>query len=352
VNQKTLTLGELAEIAGGKLVGDADVVITGVAGIRDARRGDITFLANPKYEEFLQSTRASAVIGPPGLRCKTATIETDDPYLGFLKVLSVFAEAFKIQYPRGIHPSAIIDPEAEIGDNVSIGPHCEVCRGAKVGNNSTVLLGTYVGRDVEIGGDCLIYPNVTIREGSVIGNRVVLHPGAVIASDGFGFARTEAGNNKIPQIGHVVIEDDVEIGANTTIDRATTGVTRICQGVKIDNLVQVAHNVVVGKNSMLAAQVGISGSAEIGEGVFMSGQSGSVGHIRIGDRVAVGAQAGVSKDVPEDTMVWGYPAMEHSLAKRLVGYTRRLPDMNKRIRDLEKRIAALEKELEKDLDDD
>jgi UDP-3-O-[3-hydroxymyristoyl] glucosamine N-acyltransferase len=344
LTQRTFTLSELAKVAGGKLTGDGSTTITGVAGIRDARRGQITFFANPKYREYLETTKASAVIGPPGIECDASTIVMDDPYLGFLKVLTVFAEARKIEYPKGIHPTAVVDPDAEIGADASIGPYCEVCRGAKVGHNSTLLLCAYVGENVVMGEDCLIYPNVTIREESEIGDRVILQPGVVVGSDGFGFARDGEANRKIPQIGRVIIEDDVEIGANSTIDRATTGETRICQGAKIDNLVQIAHNVVVGKNSMLAAQVGISGSTEIGEGVIMAGQAGIVGHITIGNRAVVAAQSGVSKSVPDDTTVWGYPAREHGEAKRLNALTRGLPGMRQRIKELEKRIEALEKE--------
>ncbi len=344
MKRETFTLSELAKIAGGQLTGDGSTTITGCAGIRDARAGEITFFANPRYREYLETTRASAVIAPPGIECSACTIVMDDPYLGFLKVLTVFAEARKVTYPKGIHATAVIDPDAEIDADASVGPHCEICRGAKIGCNSTLLLGTYVGEDAVIGEDCLIYPNVTIREECEIGNRVVLQPGVVVGSDGFGFAKDGAVPRKIPQIGRVILGDDVEIGANSTIDRATTGVTRICQGAKIDNLVQIAHNVVVGKNSMLAAQVGISGSTELGEGVVMAGQAGIVGHITIGNRVVVAAQSGVSKSIPDDTTVWGYPARELKEAKRVNAVTRGLPGIRDKIKALEKRIKALEKE--------
>jgi UDP-3-O-[3-hydroxymyristoyl] glucosamine N-acyltransferase len=345
---RTFKLSELARIAGGRVTGDGDTTITGVAGIRDARPGEITFLANPKYQEFVSTTRASALIGPRGMPCGVPTIEMDDPYIGFLRVLSVFAEARKVEYPKGIHPTAIIDPGARVDEGASVGPHCQVCRGARIGRNSTVLLGAFIGEGVVIGENCLIYPNVTIREGTQIGDRVILHSGVVVGSDGFGFARDGEVNRKIPQIGIVVIEDDVEIGANSTVDRATIGVTRICSGTKIDNLVMIAHNVVVGKNSMLAAQVGISGSTEVGEGVIMAGQAGCVGHIRIGNRVIVGAQSGVSKSIPDDTTVFGYPAREHQQAKKLLALTRRLPEMNETIKRLEKRIQELEEGRKRD----
>jgi UDP-3-O-[3-hydroxymyristoyl] glucosamine N-acyltransferase len=344
LTKRTFTLGELAEIAGGKLSGDGSTPISGVAGLREAQAGEITFFANPKYREYLESTKASAVIGPPGVECSAAKIVMDDPYVGFLKVLTVFAEAQKVRHPKGVHATAVVDPDCEVSPDASVGPYCQICRGARIGRNTTLLLGVYVGEDVAVGEDCLIYPNVTIREGSEIGDRVVLQPGVVVGSDGFGFARDGEVNRKIPQIGRVIIEDDVEIGANSTIDRATTGVTRICEGVKIDNLVQIAHNVVVGKGSMLAAQVGISGSTELGEGVIMAGQVGVVGHIKIGNRVVVAAQSGVSKEIPDDTTVWGYPAREHREAKRINAVTRGLPGMRDKIKELEKRIEALEKE--------
>lgn len=344
MNSRTFNLAELAAIAGGRVAGDALTPINGIAGIRDAAPGEITFLANSKYEQFVKSTRASALIGRPGIESPLPKIEMEDPYLGFLKVLTVFAETRRIRYPREIHPTAIIDPGAQIGNDVSIGPYCQVCRGASIGTGSTLLLGTFVGQDVSLGEGCLVYANVTIREGSTLGNRVILQPGVVVGSDGFGFAKDGEANRKIPQIGTVVIEDDVEIGANSTIDRATTGVTRICSGTKIDNLVMIAHNVIVGKNTMLAGQVGISGSTEVGENVIMAGQVGTVGHITIGDRVVVGAQSGVSKSVPSDTTVFGYPARDHQKARKLHGYTMRLPEMHKKIKELEQRIKELESE--------
>lgn len=341
-------LSELARVAGGRVTGDGNTTITGVAGIRDARPGDITFLSNPTYHEFVATTRASALIGPHGIQCGLPTIEMDDPYLGFLRVLSVFAESRKVTYPRGIHETAIVDPSVEIGEDVAIGPFCQVCSGARIGGSSTILLGSYVGEGATVGEGCLIYPNVTIREGSQLGNRVILHPGVVVGSDGFGFARDGEVNRKIPQIGIVVIEDDVEIGANSTIDRATIGATRICSGTKIDNLVMIAHNVVVGKNTMLAAQVGISGSTEVGEGVIMGGQVGCAGHIRIGNRVIVGGQSGVSKSIPDGMTVFGYPAREHQQAKKLQVYMKRLPEMHEKIKRLETRIHELEKGKDRD----
>ncbi|MFH1755261.1 MAG: UDP-3-O-(3-hydroxymyristoyl)glucosamine N-acyltransferase, partial [Candidatus Latescibacterota bacterium] len=261
----------------------------------------------------------------------------------FLQILTLFAEDVSTRYARGIHESAIIHPEAKLGAHVSIGPHCVVEKGAQIGNQVTMIFAAYVGEDVVIGDDCLLYPQVTVRERCSIGDRVILHPGVVIGADGFGFAKNGSTNQKVPQIGRVIIEDDVEIGANSTVDRATTGITRICRGCKIDNLVQIAHNVVVGENSIIAAQVGISGSTELGRNVILAGQAGLVGHITIGDNAMVGAQGGVTKSIPPGMKVSGYPAREHSLAKRIYAHSAKLPNIYERLKKLEKKVEELEK---------
>jgi UDP-3-O-[3-hydroxymyristoyl] glucosamine N-acyltransferase len=343
VTSRTYKLKELAEMVGGEMHGDGEVDIQGVAGIKEADIGDLTFLSNPKYEPFLETTNASAIISPPGTKCNKPLLWNANPYLAFLHVLTLFAEDITTRYARGIHESAVIHAQAKLGDNVSIGPHCVVEKGARVGKNVTMIFGAYVGEDVEVGDDCLLYPQVTVRERCSIGDRVILHPGVVIGADGFGFAKNGATHQKVPQIGRVIIEDDVEIGANSTVDRATTGITRICRGSKIDNLVQIAHNVVVGENSIIAAQVGISGSTELGKNVVLAGQAGLVGHITIGDNAMVGAQGGVTKSIPPAMKVSGYPAREHSLAKRLYAYTAKLPDIYERLKQLEKKIEGLEK---------
>ncbi len=337
------TLRELAEIVGGEIQGGADTKINGVAGIKEAKKGDITFLANPKYESYIDVTRASAIIGPMDLVCSKPLIRIDNPYLAFLKVLTLFAEEVSARFPRKVHESAVIDKSVVLGENIAIGPFCQVARNAKIGNGSTIVSSVYIGENVTIGEDCLIYPGVTIREGSEIGNRVILHPGVVIGADGFGFAKDGCLNQKIPQIGRVIIEDDVEIGANSTVDRATTGITRVCRGSKLDNLVQVAHNVTIGENSIIAAQAGISGSTELGRNVVLGGQAGLVGHIQIGDEAMVGAQAGVTKSIPPGMKVSGYPAREHARARKLYACLTKLPELLKRIRELEARIEELEK---------
>jgi UDP-3-O-[3-hydroxymyristoyl] glucosamine N-acyltransferase len=341
--QRSYKLRELASLVGGELEGDGEVEIRGVAGIREASPGEITFVANPRYEEFLSSTRASAIIGGPGVSAGRPLIRSENPYFAFLQVLNLFAGDTVGRYARGVHPASLVDPRARVGRDVAVGPFCQVSRGAVIGDRTTILCGTFVGEDVEIGADCLIYPGVTIREGTRLGDRVILQPGAVIGSDGFGYAKDGSTHHKVPQIGRVVIEDDVEIGANSCVDRATTGETRIRRGTKIDNLVQIAHNVVVGPDCVIAAQAGISGSTVVGGGVVIAGQAGLVGHIEIGDRAMIGAQGGVTKSVPPDTVVSGYPAREHSLARRIWAHTAMLPALFKRVKELEERVRELEK---------
>ena len=336
-------LGELADIVGGEIRGNSDLEITGIAGIREAKSGDITFVANPKYEEYLETTSASAVIARLDLDSDKPLIQVENPYFAYLTVLNLFADEMAAKYPRGIHEFTVIDETARLADDVSVGPFCQVSEHATIGKNTTILAGTYVGPNVTIGEDCLIYSNVTIREGSSLGDRVIVQPGAVIGADGFGFAKEGQTHHKVPQIGRVIIEHDVEIGANSTVDRATTGETRIKRGSKIDNLVQIAHNVVVGEDSIIAAQAGISGSTELGKNVVLAGQAGLVGHITIGDGAKVGAQGGVTKSIPPDTAVSGYPAREHSRAKRIYAYTAKLPELFKRIKELESKIEEIEK---------
>jgi UDP-3-O-[3-hydroxymyristoyl] glucosamine N-acyltransferase len=343
LSRNSYKLSEIADLVGGELKGNGDTIIRGVGGIKEAREGDITYLADPRYASFLASTRASAVIVPPDARCTIPSVRLQNPHLGFLKVMEAFGLDIQPRPAPGVDERAVVDASARIGDNASIGPYCGVGRNVVIGQGSAVMHGSYIGDDTVIGDECLIYPNVTIRERTRIGSRVIIHPGAVIGADGFGFAREGKVHRKIPQVGCVVIEDDVEIGANTTVDRATFGETRICSGVKIDNLVQIAHNVVVGKNSVFAAQSGIAGSTVLGENVTLAGQAGLVGHLEIGDRVVVAAQAGVSNSIKPDTVVSGYPAREHSLARRIYACMKQLPDLFRRVKALEKKVEEGER---------
>jgi len=270
-------------------------------------------------------------------------IRIDNPYLAFLKVVRLFSETPLEKYSREVHPTAIIPDSVELGDEISIGAYVVLEDNVVIGDRTTILPLACINEGARIGSDCLIYPRVTIREKCEVGNRVIIHSGAVIGSDGFGYARDGEEHHKIPQIGIVRIEEDVEIGANTTIDRATTGVTLIGRGSKLDNLVQIAHNVVIGENSVIAAQAGVSGSTELGKNVVLAGQAGLVGHIKIGDGAMVGAQGGVTKSIPAGTSVSGYPAREHSFARKICAATARLPDLLKEFRNLQNRVDALEK---------
>jgi len=342
-----MTLKEIAEIIHGEVVGDAGTVITGVSGIKEAKSGDITFLANSKYSPLLQQTKASAVIASSEIQsCPRPLIHTDNPSLAFAKVVSLFFPS-QAKHPKGIHPTAILGKDVKLGKDVSIGAYAVIEDEVSIGDNTIIYTGCYIGHGTKIGSDTLIYPRVSIREAVTIGNRVVIHSGSVIGSDGFGFASVQGLRQRIPQIGTVVIEDDVEIGANVTIDRARFEKTIIGRGTKIDNLVQIAHNVIVGENSIIVAQAGISGSTVLGKNVVLAGQSGLVGHITLGDNVVVMAQSGVSKSVPADTMVWGYPAKEHRQAKRVNACVQRLPHLYEIVEELKKKIQELEEQLKK-----
>ncbi len=337
-----VTLGELAQLVNGLLEGDPRVRITSVAGLREAESGDVTFLARPQYAAAAATTRASAILvahdfqGP--LPC--AVIRVDDPDRAF----ALAAERLSpppISPPAGIHPTALVSPEAELGHDVALGPYVVVEPGAVIGDRTVLGAGCYIGHDCRIGSDCRFYPHVTLREYTRIGNRVIIHSGAVIGSDGFGYTRRGAGWEKIPQLGIVEIGDDVEIGANVTIDRARFGKTVIGRGAKLDNLIQIAHNVRVGDHTAMAAQAGIAGSTVIGRNVQVGGQAGITGHIRVGDNVMVGAQAGVSKDVPSGAVVWGTPALPLAEMKRLNAHFRWLPEFRRRLEDMKKRLDTL-----------
>ncbi len=344
----TRTLAELAAELGGEVDGDGATVIRGVAGIREAQPGDITFLANSRYDTYLAETRASAVICSREPRsAPLPLLHVDNPYLAFQRAVRVFRpDAFRPA--PGVHPTAVVDPGVRIGEGVSIGPHCVVERGATIGERTVIMAGCYVGPAARIGDDNLIYPRVVLREECVVGSRCIIHAGVVIGSDGFGFAFDAGRYHKVPQVGNVEIGDDVEIGANTTIDRATTDSTRIGDGTKIDNLVQIGHNVVIGRHCIIVAQVGISGSTELEDYVTLGGQAGLVGHIRLGRGSQVGAQSGVSKSVPANTTVFGYPAAPLGAFKRLNAYLQRLPQLFQRSKAIEERVERLEREAQRE----
>lgn len=339
-------LRELAEYVHGTVVGDENIIISAISGIEDAQEGHITFLANPKYRAKLQQTKASAVIVAPEVKIPgIAMIQAPNPYLAFAQLLPLFSQ--KHHPPVGIHETCLLGEEVTIGEQCAIGSHVTIGNHVRIGERTIIYPGVVIADYVNIGADVIIYPNVSLLQEVSIGNRVIIHSGTVIGSDGFGFAPTEKGQYyKIPQIGTVLIDDDVEIGANVTIDRATLGETHIHKGVKIDNLVQIAHNVVIGEHSVIVAQVGISGSTKVGRHVTLAGQVGLVGHIQIGDHVMIGAQSGVTKSVPQKTILSGSPAVDQRLWKKSQVSLLKLPEALKTIRSLEKRIQELEKQLQ------
>jgi len=339
------TLKEIAQLIGGSVVGDENIEISGVCGIKEAKQGDITFVANPKYISLIKLTNASAIITSPDIKkVNKPLILTENPSLAFAKLLSLIAPNESGHY-EGIHPTAVVGNNVKFGDNIAIQPYVVIEDNAAIGSNTILFSGVFVGHHTRIGSDTVIYPHVSIRERVTIGDRVMIHSGTVIGSDGFGFATVKGLHHKIPQIGSVVIEDDVEIGANVTIDRARFEKTIIKHGTKIDNLVQIAHNVVIGENSIIVAQTGISGSTSIGKNVTLAGQAGIIGHISIGDNAVVAAQAGVTKSVPEGTCVSGYPAKPHKKAKRINACVQKLPDLYKLVNQLEEKISVLEAAL-------
>lgn len=338
-----MTLSELTVILGGTLVGSGDVQVTGPAKIEEAKEGEVTFLSNLKYKHFLKTTKASAVLLAEEPEFKTVPyILVEDPYVAFLKVLKLFEPA-KHTALSGHSEAASIDPSAVIGAHVKIGPFVFIGPNVQVGEGSVLYPGVVLAENVTIGENCVLYPNVSVREDCIIGNRVILHNGCVVGSDGFGFAPDKGKYHKIPQIGNVIIEDDVEIGANTTLDRATVGSTVIRQGTKLDNLIQIAHNVVVGQHTVIAAQTAIAGSTKIGDHVQIGGQVAVTGHIKIGNHSIIAARSGVAKSLEEKSVVWGTPAIPLVQQKRLEVNIHQLPKTLKRIRQIEKELDQLKK---------
>lgn len=340
-----LTASAISVKCGGEIKGP-DVEISGLAGLKEAQPGQLSFLANPKYAEYLASTKASCVIVPRSAAVEGRTlIVSDNPYLTFAKAVTLFYNSAKPKTQPGIHSTAVIDPSAEIDKSASIGALVVIEAGARIGANTVVMPLCYIGQGTAVGDDCLIYPQVSIREGCKIGHRVIMHSGAVVGSDGFGYAKDGEKYYKIPQVGNVILEDDVEIGANTAIDRGAVGPTIVRQGTKVDNLVQIAHNVHIGKDGAIAGQSGVAGSTFVGDRVVMAGQVGLVGHLKIGDDVTLGARTCVTKSISSQTVVSGYPGRPHAQAKRREASLAMLPEYIKKINALEKRIAELEGKL-------
>lgn len=335
------TLGELAELVGGTVVGDADLGIRRVAGIAEAQPGEITFVANPKYLPLLEKTRASAVIVAPGVEVPhLSSIVCRNPYLAFAKILTHLQ--VRRPQPQGVMAGACVHPSAVLGEGVTIHPGCVVGENVAIGPGTILYPGAIVYADVVVGEDCTLHAGVIVREGCRIGSRVILQPSAVIGADGFGFAPDGSRYFKIPQVGIVEIEDDVEIGAGSCVDRAALGVTRVRRGAKIDNLVQIGHNVVVGEDTVIVAQVGIAGSTEIGRHCTFGGQAGTAGHIKIGDNVMVGGQSGVTGSVGPNQVLSGTPVMPHREWLKASMSFARLPEMRKEITRIRRQLEELE----------
>ena len=336
-----MKLRDLAARLECRLEGDGDLEITGVAGIQDAGPGELTFLANPKYQSTLATTRAGAVVlrdDNPAAPC--AMLRTRDPYLAFARAVGLFAPAWRPA--AGVHPLTAVSATAVLGSEVSIGAFVAIGDAAVIGDRTVVFPNVTIGPGARIGSDCVVHSNVAIRERVTIGDRVILQNGVVIGGDGYGFVRRGDGTHeKIPQVATVVIEDDVELGANTTVDRPAVGETRIKTGAKIDNLVQVGHGVSIGRNVLMAAQVGIAGSTDIGDDVMFGGQVGVGGHLTIGKGTVAVGQSGITNSVSPGSMIAGYPAIDSREWRRSSVIFRRLPELKKRIEELEARLAEL-----------
>jgi len=341
----TFSALQIAALINGKTEGDANISVKSFGKIEEAEDGQLAFLANPKYEEYLYSTKASVIIINEALELKqpvTATlIRVPDAYTAFAKLLSTYQQMMQQQL-TGVQEPVYISASASYGENVFIGAFAYLSDNVKVGNGTKIYPNAYLGNNVKIGDKSIIHAGVKIYHDCVIGNNVIIHAGTVIGSDGFGFAPQADGSfQKVPQIGNVIVEDNVEIGANATIDRATIGSTIIRSGAKLDNLIQIAHNVEIGNSTVVAAQSGISGSTKVGKGVMIGGQVGIVGHINIGDGAKINAQSGVSKSVEAGKAVTGSPAHDYTSALRSQAISRKLPELEKRIKELEAIVKQL-----------
>ena len=336
---------QIAALINGKIEGDANASIGSFGKIEEAQTGQLAFLANPKYEEYLYTTGASVIIINDALELKqpipATLIRVPDAYTAFATLLSTYHKMMQ-QQMVGIQEPTYISTSASYGQNVFIGAFAYLGENVKLGNGTKIYPNAYLGNNVKVGDNSVIHPGVKIYHDCVIGNNVIIHAGTVIGSDGFGFAPQADGSfQKVPQIGNVIVEDNVEIGANTAIDRATIGSTIIKAGAKLDNLIQIAHNVEIGNSTVVAAQAGISGSTKVGKGVMIGGQVGIVGHINIGDGAKINAQSGVSKSIEPGKAVTGSPAHDYTSALRSQAISRNLPVLEKRIKELEAIIKQL-----------
>lgn len=344
-------LPELARIIGADSDPLPDVLILGPAPIREAGSGHISFVTGRRYVRYLSGSRASAVVVPQEawadelrrVEGVPPLVSVADPADALRRILVHFNPPIR-QSPAEIHASAVVSSDAQLGEEVSVGPHAVIEPGATVGDRSEIGAGCYIGARVTVGSDCRLFPNVVLREGVEVGDRVVLQPGAVVGSAGFGYASGPSGHRPIPQVGGVHLGDDVDVGANSTIDRATMGSTRVGAGTKIDNLVMLGHNVEIGEHGILCAQAGVAGSSELGEFVTLAAQSGVTGHVSLGNGATVGGQSGVTRNLRPGEVVFGTPARPHREAMRSLAAALRVPELLRAIRRLEARVEALEQE--------
>ncbi len=336
-----MTVQEILHLTGGTTSSkNLDLKIDGFASLRDAQEGDLSFFYSPRYLQELRQTKATAVLVPRSFEedHTSILIKVEDPSAAFDRIIATLAKPQEHHPKPGVHPTAVIAPNVQMGNDVSIAAYAVIEEGAVIGDRTVIGSHVFIGAHTKIGGDSLLYPHVTVREQCLVGNRVILHSGVVIGSCGFGYDSKTGSHQKIPQIGIVQIDDDVEIGANTTIDRARFGRTHIGQGTKIDNLVQIAHNVVIGPHNIICSQVGISGSTRTGSYVTLAGQVGLSGHIEVGDQAIVGAQAGVSKNIPPKEIMIGAPAKPIKTWKENNFYLHNLGKLFERVKILEAKL--------------
>lgn len=340
-----LKLEEIAKIVQGKIEGNKNILIKGVAGLNEARKEEITFLSDTKYLPQLEKTKAGAVIVPENIIFPEKNlIKVKNPYLAFVKLLNLVNKKSGLgRHPQGIHPTVIVGKNVNLSKGIALGAYTVIEDNVEIGQGTVIYPLCSIGKGTKIGKNCLIYSSVSIREKINIGNNVIIHSGTVIGSDGFGFLTVKDKHKKIPQIGSVEIGNNVEIGANCAIDRATVGKTRIGSGTKIDNLVQIGHNVEIGENCILSAQVGIAGSTKIGNNVIFGGQSGVSDHVTIGNNVRIAARAGVISNLPNNITVSGFPAREHKKMLKIQALTDRLPELYQYIRRMRKHQGSVKR---------
>lgn len=338
---RDIGLDEVARFVGGEILGDAATRVSGLSNLEEAGPHDLTYVTDDRYVKAAVASQAAAfVVSRPLPELQRPQIVVPHPAYAFARITQRF---FTAPYrPRGIAEPISRGTDVQIGADVSIWPFVTLGDRVRIGDRVAIYSGVFIGDDCTIGDDTVVYPNVTIREGCHLGSRVIIHSGTVVGSDGFGFVQHEGRHHKIPQLGGVLIEDDVELGANVTVDRATFGQTVIKRGAKVDNLVQIAHNVSIGEDSILVAQVGIAGSTRVGHHVMIGGQAGLSDHIKVGDQVMIGAQSGVNRDLTSGQTVFGAPAMPYDVAVRAYAMLPRLPELRRQIRELEQRLRALE----------